>query len=108
MHHRGRRGEKGVGRDEHVLSFNAERPKNDFQRTGPAVDGDGVAHPAESGEFLFELRPVFAERQLAAGQHFLNPIGNPYSVFRQKLYFCCRNRGHRLILSIHRLVRPKI
>src|SRR5574341_1342890 len=65
MNDSSRRGKKGVGGNQDILAFDVQRAKNDFERTGAAVDGDRVWSSAELGELLLEFGSVFPERQVA-------------------------------------------
>src|SRR5574341_634101 len=103
MNHRGGGGEERIGRDEDVFALHAQDPQNDLESAGPAAHGDGVASAAEPREFFLELLPVPAERQLPGGQHFLDAVGNPDPVFREKLDLGCRDHAGRSLwqMRIH-------
>ncbi len=105
MHHRRSSGEKGVGRHQDVLPLDSKRPENDLERTGAAVDGNGEFHAAKRGELLLELGSIAAERQLAGGQHLLNPLGNPKAILGQELDLGC---GNFVLWILHGSVLPVV
>ena len=94
MHNCRSRSEESIGWNEDFPAFDSERPKDYFQSAGSAIDGNCMAHPTKPRELPLKCSTVLAQRQLPARQHFLNSLGDPQSVFRQKLYFRCRNLHH--------------
>ena len=95
-------GKESVGRDQNILSLDLEGAKDDFERTGAAADGDGMANAAEARELLLKLRSVFAQRQMARRQYLLDALGNPGPVFGQELYLRCRHLDRTGFHFIHR------
>jgi len=71
----------GVGRNEHVAALDAQSAENYLECSSAAIHGDSVLGAEIIGEAPLEFLSVGAECQAAAGENFLDAVGDPLPVF---------------------------
>ena len=62
----------------------------------PLLTATACGTPQKAANLLLEFSSVAAQRELAAGEHLLDPLRDPGAVLRQKLNPGCRNLLERL------------